>query len=305
MNLQTPVRLARALQTAAGRAHYRRALLTQTWSWLGRLPWEVRLHRKLAGRLRMRISARDQVISQSIFSTGEWEPLELGFIRQYVKPGMVVVDIGANIGAHTLTLADCVGPAGIVHAFEPTRVFETLRHNIKQNRFETRVRLNHCALGAKEGFARFMACKPGAELFTSRGVPLDADVATGEFIEFPVITLDEYAERQGITHIDFLKVDVEGSEDSVLEGCSRLLAGRVIDCIMFELNDICLANSGGSGAALIERVRCAGYHMRMLDEERQFQELPESVTGLAFNVIATRQPIRSATTLQEREHARM
>jgi len=302
MNSQTPLRLAAALRSAEGREHYRQAFLSQAWLWLGRLPWEVQLHRKLDGRLPIRLSTRDPVISRSIFATGVWELQELRFIKSYMKPGMVAIDIGANIGAHTLVIADRVGPTGIVHAFEPTRVFETLQHNITRNGFQARVHPNQCALGAEKGTARFIACKPGYELFTSRGAPLTSDAATGEFVEFPVITLDQYTEQHGIHHIHFLKIDVEGSEDSVFQGCSRLLANHSIDCMMLEINDICLANSGASGAGLLKRIHDAGYYTYMLDETG-FEPLPESVAGMAFNVIAMREPMRITGVPQEWEHA--
>jgi len=302
MNSQTLLRFVAALRTAKGREHYWQAFLSRSWLWLGRLPWEIRLHRRLDGRLPMRLSTRDRVISRAIFSTGVWEAQELRFIKSYVKSGMVTVDIGANIGAHTLAMADRVGPTGVVHAFEPTRVFETLQHNISKNGFQAQVRLNRCALGAKEETARFMACKPGYELFTSRGAPLISEAATGEFIEFPVTTLDQYAEQHGIRHIHFLKVDVEGSEDAVFQGCSRLLADHSIDCMMLEVIDICLVNSGASGVGLLRRIHGAGYYTYMLDETG-FQPLPENVADMLFNVIAISEPMHLNNMSQEREHA--
>jgi FkbM family methyltransferase len=247
----------------------------------------VRLHRKLAGRLPMRISARDQVISRSIFSTGEWEPLELGFIRQYVKPGMTAVDVGANIGAHTLTMADCVGASGAVHCFEPTPVFETLRHNVSRNGFGSRVILNNCAVGAAEGVAKFGVCKPGYELFTSRGVPLADDCSTGESVEYPMTTLDAYARKAGLERIEFLKVDVEGGEVDVFRGASGLLRAGAIDCILFEVADACLRSTGSSAAALLHSMREAGYELAMLDANGAERAVPRHTNNLLANVVAT------------------
>jgi FkbM family methyltransferase len=251
------------------------------------LPWEVRLHRKLAGRLPMRISARDQVISKAIFSTGEWEPLELGFIRQHVRPGMTAVDVGANIGAHTLTMADSVGSQGAVHCFEPTPVFETLRHNVRRNGFESRVILNNCAVGASEGVAKFGVCKPGYELFTSRGVPLADDCSTGESAEYPMTTLDAYARKAGLDHIDFLKVDVEGGEVDVFRGASGLLRAGAVDCILFEVADACLRSTGSSAAALLDSVRDAGYELALLDPGGATRAVPRDTSNLLANVVAT------------------
>src|SRR5581483_10938783 len=114
------------------------------------------------------------------------------FIRGYVKPGMICVDVGGNIGAHTLTMAKCAGQNGRVHSFEPTRVFETLSYNVRQNGFASRVVLNNCAVGEKDGTIRLLTCKPGLELFTSRETPLVPEASTGEYAEYPLITLDTY-----------------------------------------------------------------------------------------------------------------
>lgn len=291
MNLKTPVRLLRAMQSPEGRERYRRSFLGWLWQGAGRLPWALRCNATLSGRLRIRLNARDQVISRSIFCTGEWEPGELQFIRSYVKPGMVAVDVGANIGVHTLTLAECVGPDGAVHSFEPTQVFETLRYSVRQNGFDGRVRLNHCAVGAEEGHLRLLACKPGYELFTSEGVPLVPEVATGQYVEYPMTALDAYARQQGLSRIDFLKVDVEGAEDLVLAGTRDLLSRSAVGCILFELNEVCMSRNGRSAGAFLELLRSCGYYLSVIDGDARFHPLPKNLNGTVFNIVATHEPL--------------
>jgi FkbM family methyltransferase len=291
MDLQTPIRLFRAMQSPTGRERYRRAFRGFLWTKAGNLPWTLRCNGTLSGTLRIRLNARDQVISRSIFCSGEWEPGELEFIRSYVKPGMIALDVGANIGVHTLTLAQCVGPNGAVHAFEPTTVFDTLRYNIRQNGFESWVRLNHCAVGASEGHLRLLACKPGYELFTSEGTPLVPEVATGEYVEYPMTALDVYARQQKLSRIDFLKIDVEGAEDLVVEGAKDLLSRGAVGCIMFELNAICMSRNGRSPAALLELLRSAGYHLSVIDSGARFHRVPPDMDGMLANIVATRKPL--------------
>jgi FkbM family methyltransferase len=204
---------------------------------------------------------------------------------------MIAVDVGANIGAHTLTLANCVGSEGRVHAFEPTRVFDTLAYNVSQNGFGERVTLNHCAVGADDGTTRLMSCKPGFELFTSRGIPLVPEASTGEYVDYPVTTLDSYARSHRLDNIDFLKVDVEGSEELVFRGCAGLLAGRAIGCIMFEFNDVCMARNGDSPSTMIDRIRSAGYHLTTFDDTGQFRPFSDAMASV-FNILATRKPLR-------------
>ncbi len=294
MDLKTPIRLLRALQSPEGREPYRQALRGRLWAAAGRLPWALRWNATLSGRLRIRLNARDQVISRTIFCTGEWEPGELQFIRSYVKPGMLAVDVGANIGVHTLTLAACVGANGAVHSFEPTAVFETLGYNVRLNDFESRVRVNHCAVGAEEGSLRLLACKPGYELFTSEGTPLVPEVSTGQYVEYPMTCLDAYAAQQGIRHIDFLKVDVEGAEDLVLEGAMGLISRGAVGCILFELNEVCMNHNGRSAVAFLELLRSSGYHLAMIGPDARFSPVPENMKGAVFNIVATHQSLSLA-----------
>ena len=176
MNLGTPGRLWAAMKTPEGRRYYRTTSRLRLWRWLGLLPWGMDFRVALSGQLPMSLSTRDAVISGRIFASGEWEPHELAVLRHFVKPGMVVFDVGANIGVHTLTLAQLVGSGGAVHSFEPTHVFERLQRNLRLNGFESRTHLNHCAVGRAKGSIRLMATKPGYELFSSRSTPLDPSI---------------------------------------------------------------------------------------------------------------------------------
>jgi FkbM family methyltransferase len=291
MNFEKTMRILRALGSSEGRKRYSQNLRGRLWAAAARLPWALRYNATLSGTLRIRLNTRDQVISRRIFSTGEWEPAELQFIRSYVKPGMVVMDVGANIGVHTLTLAECVGPAGSVHSFEPTGVFETLRYNVHQNGFDSRAHLNHCAVGAHEGSLRLLECKPGYELFTSEGTPLAPEAATDRYVEYPMTSLDAYTAKQGVRHIDFLKVDVEGSEDRVFEGAQELLARGAVGCILFELNEVCMRHNGRSAAAFLESLRSAGYHLSMVAADARFLPIPGDLSGAVFNIAATHQSI--------------
>ncbi len=219
---------------------------------------------RLQGGLRMRISSSDQWVSRAVFVNGVFEPAELDFIRRHVTPGMTVFDVGANIGVHTLTLAAAVGPTGVVHAFEPSRAFDLLMQNVALNDLGGRTRLNRCAVGRANGSLTLVQCKPGCEAFTSHGGPLRPEFDTGERFEVPMISLDTYAHLNGLDRVDFLKVDVEGSEPDVVRGAAGLLARHAIKLVMFEVNETCLANSGSSPAELVEQLSSAGFALHLL-----------------------------------------
>lgn len=143
----------------------------------------------------------------------DFETLEREIFKKYIKPGNRVIDIGANIGYHTLLMADLVGDKGRVYAFEPTpKVFNLLKKNIELNGFQN-VALVQKAISNKTGTAKLYLCK-------SDGSNKIFD--TGEnksFVEVETARLDDVVSGK----VDFVKIDVEGIECLVLEGMPEIL----------------------------------------------------------------------------------
>src|SRR3984893_15716811 len=94
-----------------------------------------------------------QGIDFAIFLGNIYERQTRAALRKLVSPGSLVLDIGANIGAHTLPLAQLVGPNGRVMAFEPTDfAFRKLSRNLGLNpSLAARVEAYHCFLTANDG----------------------------------------------------------------------------------------------------------------------------------------------------------
>jgi FkbM family methyltransferase len=164
----------------------------------------------------MLYNVHDTYIGRSLDLYGEFSEGEIELFRQFVKPGDWVLDLGANIGTHTLFFSRQVGPAGRVLAFEPQRVvFQTLCANMALNSVTNAWCYPH-AVGAEPG-----------EIFVpqldSHGVNNFGGLGLGPYREgeqVPVITLDGL----GLTRCDLLKIDVEGMEQAVLVGAVNLLA---------------------------------------------------------------------------------
>jgi hypothetical protein len=79
----------------------------------------------------MLYNVHDLYVGRSLDQYGEFSQGEIDLFGQILKPGQVVLDVGANIGAHTLWFAQTVGPSGTVLAFEPQRiVFQALCANL-------------------------------------------------------------------------------------------------------------------------------------------------------------------------------
>ena len=79
---------------------------------------------------RMLYNKNDAFTGRSLELYGEWKQKELDLLAQVIRPGSLVVDVGANIGCHTLFFAKMAGLRGKVFAFEPHRLlFQTLKNN--------------------------------------------------------------------------------------------------------------------------------------------------------------------------------
>ena len=133
-----------------------------------------------------------------------------------VQPGSLVVEVGANLGAHTVFLARHVTPSGTVVAFEPQRIiFQTLCANLALNSIRN-VFCFQQAVGAKPGSLVVPPLDYTSE--TNFGSVALRQYRSGETV--PVVTLDDL----NLAACHFLKVDVEGMEQDVLEGAKDLIA---------------------------------------------------------------------------------
>lgn len=158
----------------------------------------------------------DRYVGGSLQQYGEFSYFEQALFEVLVRPGQVVVEVGANIGAHTVLLSRLVGAEGEVHAYEPQRiVFQTLCANLALNQC-TNVFAHQAALGAAEGMVMVPAPDPMSAC-NFGGVSLAAHVPVGEPVAMR--TLDSL----DLPVCHFLKVDVEGMEVDVLRGALRTI----------------------------------------------------------------------------------
>ena len=170
------------------------------------------------------------------------ERREQALFRQHVRPGMTVVDMGANVGFYTKQFSRLVGAAGKVYAFEPDPFCSELLRDRARALLLTNVQVENAALGAREGEATlFCSNRDRAE---NRTHPLDPGVPV-ETIRVPVLTLDSYCRSHRIERVDAVKMDVEGDEVSVLRGMREVMA-RTPPAWMFI--EFCPAQLRGAGS---------------------------------------------------------
>jgi FkbM family methyltransferase len=135
-----------------------------------------------------------------------------------VNPGDTVIDVGAHIGSFSIKAAKETGPAGTVVAVEPSSEnFKLLERNIGMNGFSN-VRLLNAAGGDHIGSDKLrISQRRGGNSFFNQGFK-EVDVEQVE-----IKTLDSVVESLKLGRVDFLKIDVEGSELNVLKGANKLL----------------------------------------------------------------------------------
>lgn len=270
----------------------------------------IHLARTLAGRgdranvarngVRFSLDLRegiDLALYLGVYERGTSEAL-----RRLVKPGAVVVDVGANVGAHALPLGRLVGETGRVFAFEPTRyAHEKLLASLALNPdIAPRVVVERAFLSDARGEAVPEAIYSSWPLASSEPVHATHQGAFRSTEGARSERLDDYLERAGVARVDLVKMDVDGYECEVLGGAPRLLASG--PTIVLELAAHVLAERGRSLAELVGILRGAGYR---LEDETTGHPLPEDLarlealipTGGSVNAIAR---VAAASTPSQR-----
>ncbi|MBN1593390.1 MAG: FkbM family methyltransferase [Candidatus Coatesbacteria bacterium] len=214
--------------------------------------------------LKVRIYPRD-VLGRYLYIDGVFERDCWNFVKGFLRPGMVVFDLGANLGQYTLLAAHAVGEHGHVHSFEPSaRMFRELEFNVGLNGLSPRCTLNRLAVSDVAQVARLSRYEEGAEVYGSLGTHRRCEAGIVGHEEVQTVRLEEYCEKNRIDRIDFVKMDIEGAELLALRGAGRLLARDDAPTILLELGDVNTAGFGYTSADLWDYLEGLGYHLYSL-----------------------------------------
>ena len=159
----------------------------------------------------------------SDYFNGEVEPEVQAVLHRYLRPGMIVYDIGANIGFFSLLAARLVGTTGRVTAFEADpEIAARVRDNVARNQGGP-ISVEGKAVWSSSSPVFF--ARADAEMSPDRGlghvIDNDAERPAAGTIRVEAVTVDEYVRKFGAP--DFIKCDVEGAEVEVFRGASKLL----------------------------------------------------------------------------------
>jgi FkbM family methyltransferase len=179
------------------------------------------------------------------------------------KGPFVACDAGANVGdytRHILQEAKCADHPVEVHVFEPSpRCLDALRGVFGD---APAVRIVGAALADRAGEVSLFAGKTGSTLASLVPRPLLAAEAEST-LRVPLLLLGDYMKAQAITHIDLLKLDVEGSEMAALRGLGGQLRPEIIDVIQFEYGGATL-DAGATLREIYELLAGRGYVLAKL-----------------------------------------
>jgi FkbM family methyltransferase len=213
---------------------------------------------------------------------GQFERDVVAAIEAHCKPGFRVLDIGANVGAHTLRFAKCVGPSGLVYAFEPTiYAYERLTRNVSLNP-DLSIRTYRIALSnrnERDGLVDFRA-----------SWQTDGTIASGE-CRADFVRLDDWCRDNGVGDIDMIKIDVDGNEFPVFDG-GRQVVARSRPIIVMEVGPYHFTDPASNPVAMLAdlgysffNTKAPGKH-QSVDEIKRAVEALDPDTSSSINVLA-------------------
>jgi FkbM family methyltransferase len=199
---------------------------------------------------------------------------ERALIARTVRPGMTAVDVGANIGFHTLTLARAVGFSGRVHAIEPDpRNFRLLARAVHEAGC-THVQLHRAAASDHAGTVTLYlaAANRGDHRLYAADEPRDS-------VTVATIVLDAVLATE--SRVDFIKMDVQGAEVAVLRGLGATLESHPDVRILSELSPEMLERAGVDAEDFFAPLRARGRRLHVLGRDGTPEPIGEAAAWRA------------------------
>jgi len=192
---------------------------------------------------------------------GIWEPLETNLVKNNLKGGDIVLNIGANIGYYALLAARLVGPNGKVFAFEPDlNNFKILKKNIEINNYKNIIPINK-AVSDKTGKAKLYLSN---ENRGSHRIYEAEDMR--KYIEIETIKIDDFFKDKN-DKINFILMDIEGSEVAAFNGMKKILKKNKNVKILTEFWDWAIKKAGYDPKKFIEDISKSGFKISYMDED--------------------------------------
>lgn len=189
---------------------------------------------------------------------GTFEPFERKLFVEALAPGMVVLDIGANVGFYTLLAARAVGDTGAVYAFEPhPRTCASLRANVERNGFEN-VEVIEAAVSERPTTLQLYM----SETATHSGLHRTMADRDPTAVDVPAMAIDDLE----LPRVDLIKMDIEGEEPAALRGLSRTLDRSPRVAILMEFSPYALSAAGNDAEEFARELLLRFERVDVVDE---------------------------------------
>ena len=223
-------------------------------------------------------------LSRCVYVCGSYEPNEFNYLARYLKPGMVVVDAGANEGLYSLFASRRVGAGGLVLAVEPSpRELMCLRNNIAHNHMSN-VRVVPVALSDRTGRTILQLAEDEHAGQNTLG-EFVYDIQSAGTHEVEQISLDILLTQENVQRVDLIKADIEGAELALLMGAREILR-RCKPTLLCETYGAALEHQNASAARMLEVFDDFGYRLLSFDDNTGLPMPWDRQQPLSHNVLA-------------------
>lgn len=238
------------------------------------------------GSLSARLCLNKHMQSQ-IFWYGYYSRDIVLLLDRILKPGMVVMDAGANIGEITMSAAHRVGPDGKVFSFEPmSPLYARLQEHIEENDLTqvTAIKsgLSDCP-GKADIYESETKFQDGSEN-EGLGSLYKSTVRSVAVEEIEIDTVDVFFKKWSLTRLDLIKIDVEGAELQVLKGGLDTIS-RMHPYIIIEIQDETAHDAGYEAVEILRLLKSFGYRFHDIGRKARLREVSETSLSPFQNVL--------------------
>ena len=230
-------------------------------------------------------------MQRRIFWMGYYSQDIAHLLNHLLKPGMVVLDVGANIGEITMLAAQRVRPEGRVFSFEPMdEISKQLEWHIKTNQLH-QVSIQKIALGETiaDNIPIYLSCGQVIEDENGGlGSLYGGNQGQNPVQHITVTTLDDWQSKQHLERIDLIKIDIEGAELACLKGAKKSIQ-QYRPKIIIEIQDFSSARAGYKSSDILEFLSALNYEFHHIGKGGALTPLTTSSLQDFQNVLCTPQ----------------
>lgn len=226
---------------------------------------------RINGHKLLVFSPRNNLIGRALYQNGVWEPPVTEAIEKLTRPGMIAIDVGADIGYYTLQMSRLVGPQGRVVAFEPIPdARRRLEHNIALNGCKN-IEVSEYALGNQEGTVYLEDPFKKSRLNLTKSSGEEGD------IKVSIKRMDDLAEQMNLPSVDIVKMDIEGAEHEALLGMESILK-KHHPILIVEVHNRFLPLFGTTAKDLLNWLKSLNYQITPVDSTQSEDNVTQTVS---------------------------